>query len=88
MSLLVGGLHIAMAQTTVVVTAIAFYAVSRDAPQSVKESVHPAWWRSTQVAALILATGFCAAAVQLYLPMCTRGLVFASLDRTNFHPLR
>ncbi len=35
LSLLAGGLHVAMAQTIVVVTAIAFYAVSRDGSENV-----------------------------------------------------
>ncbi len=65
MSLLAGGLHIAMAQTIVVVTAIAFQALSRDASKSSESARRSAFWLPAQVGAVILLTAFCAAAVQL-----------------------
>lgn len=65
MSLLAGGLHIAMAQTMVVVTAAAYYAASCRATEGRGGMVNPVVLRSAQVAALIVLAGFCVASVQL-----------------------
>lgn len=64
LSLLAGGLHIAMAQTIVVLTAAAYYAVSCRA-ESKQRIVNPVFLRSAQVAGTIVLAGFCVASVQL-----------------------
>ena len=64
-SLLAGGLHIAMAQIIVVITAAAYYAISARAIEGRRDKLNPIVWRSAQVAGLILLAGFCAGSVQL-----------------------
>ena len=65
LSLLAGGLHIAIAQTIVVLTALAFSAAHRNVPFEREDAAPHAWRRAGIMAALILGTGLCAAAVQL-----------------------
>jgi len=64
-SLLAGGLHIAMAQIIVVITAAAYYAISARAIEGRRDKLNPIVWRSAQVAGVILLAGFCAGSMQL-----------------------
>jgi hypothetical protein len=64
-SILAGGLHIAIAQAIVVITALVFYGAQREHPAVQAIPIRHNWRKATSVGALILVTGLCAGAIQL-----------------------
>jgi hypothetical protein len=84
LSLLAGGLHIAMAQTIVVVTAVAYYAVSFRGAERREGRLNPVVWRSAQVARSSFlpdsASGRCNFCLRTSMPV----VVFASLAPSRF----
>jgi hypothetical protein len=65
MSILAGGLHIAIAQVIVVVTALAFYAAQKHDLTRATDWLSRPWPRALFVGALVLTVALCAGAVQL-----------------------